>query len=183
MDNVMEMKRKNEEIAEKFNEMERRLSSATSPADLFERWVAGMADAFGIPFLWISLIAGPENVPLINALRRSAVLKDRVSIIDEATFTDLAVKGAAPVLVNDALRPFFRLLPQNKYFIKSMAVAPITLNGRIIGSLNHGDSSPQRYDPDMDTSLLQSLAAKLSTCLSAADPAVESDIDVFQPST
>ncbi|MDQ5987882.1 MAG: hypothetical protein CSYNP_03629 [Syntrophus sp. SKADARSKE-3] len=183
MDKVMEMKRNNEEIAEKFSEMERRLSSATSPADLFERWAVGMADAFGIPFLWISLIACPENVPLIDALRGSVVLKDRVSIIDEATFTDLALKGDTPVLVNEALRPFFRLLPQNKYFIKSMAVAPITSNGRIIGSLNHGDPSPKRYDPDMDTSLLKSLAAKISTCLAVAAPPLENDIDVSQPST
>lgn len=167
MSNVLELKKKNEEIAEKFSNIEGKLLSATNPPGLFEEWLIGMSDAFGIPFLWISIIAVPENTPLIKSLRTSSVLKDRVNVIDEDTFAGLTPRGAMPILANEALRPFFRLLPKEKYFIKSMAVAPITLNGRVIGSLNHGDSSPGRYEPNMDTSLLQSLAARMSSCLSA----------------
>ncbi len=167
MNNVLELKKKNEEIAKKFDSIEERLKSAETPIRLFEEWIAGMTDAFGIPFLWISIITGPENAPLIKALRASDILKDRLNVVTEPTFSGLCPHGITPVLANNALRPFFRLLPKNKYFVKSLAIAPVTIKGRIIGSLNHGDSSPGRYEPSMDTSLLQALATRLSSCLSA----------------
>jgi uncharacterized protein YigA (DUF484 family) len=167
MDNVLELKKKNEEIAKKFGHIEEKLSSVENPVHLFEEWQAGMSDAFGIPFLWISIIDNPENAAIIKAMKGSRLLKDRVNVIEESTFAGLTPNGVKPVLVNGELRPFFRLLPKNKYFIKSMALAPITMDGRVIGSLNHGDPSSKRYEPDMDTDLLQSLAAKLSSCLSA----------------
>jgi uncharacterized protein YigA (DUF484 family) len=64
------------------------------------------------------------------------------------------------------MKPFYKLLPRNKkYFIKSLAIAPITLKGEIIGSINHGDSSNLRYQPGMDTSLLEKLAANVSARL------------------
>jgi len=167
MSNVLEMKKRNEEIAKKYSDLETKLLSAENPVHLFEAWMNGMAEAFGIPYLWVSIIAGPENAPLIRTLKTSPLLKDRVNVIDEDTFEGLVPKGDAPILVNEALRPFFRLLPQNKYFVKSMAVAPIVLKGRVIGSLNHGDSSAMRYEPNMDTSLLQSMTSRISSCLSA----------------
>ena len=167
MGNVRELKRKNEEIAEKYHDIEENLSAAVNPVGLFEGWMTGMAEAFGIPFLWISLTETPANAPLIESLRASPLLGDRVNVIDEAAFMALAPKGPEPILANGELRIYYRLLPRNKYFVKSLALAPIILNGRLIGSLNHADSSPTRYEPNMDTSLLQSLASLLSSRLSA----------------
>jgi GAF domain-containing protein len=166
MDNILELKRKNQEIAEKFQEIEEKLSSAGDPVGLFEGWMSGMAEAFGIPFLWISLIQNPENEPLIKVLKSSAILGERLNVVDGTVFAALAPNGVAPVLATGELRPFYRLLPRNKYFIRSLAVAPITLHGRVVGTLNHGDSSPARYAPEMDTSLLQGLASRLSSRLS-----------------
>jgi diguanylate cyclase (GGDEF)-like protein len=40
------------------------------------------------------------------------------------------------------------------------------MNGEIIGSLNHGDPSAHRFNPGMDTTLLERLAVKVSICLS-----------------
>jgi len=47
-----------------------------------------------------------------------------------------------------------------------VAIAPVTLHTFPIGSLNHGDSSPLRYQPGMDTSLLAHMAAEVSALLS-----------------
>jgi diguanylate cyclase (GGDEF)-like protein len=52
------------------------------------------------------------------------------------------------------------------YFIRSLAIAPITLDGEVIGSLNQADLSRLRYRPGMDTRLLEQLAVKVSICLS-----------------
>ena len=170
MTDIRELKRKNEEIVAKFQQIEEQLSSADHPVDVFKGWMSGMAEAFGIPFLWISLIQDPENEPLIAALKGSAMISERLNIVDGAVFAALASNGAAPVLATGELRPYYRLLPKNKYFSKSLALAPVALHGRIIGSLNHGDSSPTRYVPDMDSSLLHKLASHLSLRLSAIMP-------------
>ena len=163
---MLELRKKNEEIAEKFQDIEDKLSAAADIAELFEQWMLGMKGAFGIPFLWISIVDSAEGSPLIQAIKASPVLAKQLNVIAVSTFMELIPHNTAPVLVNSELRPFFRLLPQNKYFVRSMAVAPITLKECIIGSLNHGDSSPSRYEPSMDTSLLHSLAARLSARLS-----------------
>ena len=165
MDSVAELKRINEEIAEKFSHIEDAIARAADPVALFETWMNSMAEVFQIPYLWVSLIDIPENVVLIRRLRTSPLLKDRLNIIEQSNFRALTPNGSLPVLVNEELRLYFRLLPKNKYFVRSMAVVPLTLQGQVIGSLNHGDTSPARYDPRMDTKLLQSLAAKVSSCL------------------
>ena len=167
MNYVLDMQKRNEEIAVKYGSIEEKLTAAENAVQLFETWMTEMAEAFDIPFLWISILAVPENTALIKTLKTSSLLKDRLSVVDASEFAGLAPKGTEPVLVNGELKPFFRLLPKNKFFVKSMAVAPIHIQGRIIGSINHGDASPYRYDPGMDTSLLQSLADRLSTRLSA----------------
>jgi len=65
---------------------------------------------------------------------------------------NLVAESTMPRLINDNLKPFYKLLPRNKkYFIKSLAIAPITLNSEIIGSINYGDFSSLRYQPGMDT--------------------------------
>ena len=102
-----------------------------------------------------------------RAWRASPLLRDRLKIIEQAAFLEIVPDGATPLLVSGDLRPFFRLLPPNrKYFIRSLAVSPLTLHGRLIGSLNHGDSSSERYEPGMDTTLLMHLAQSVSDRLS-----------------
>ncbi|MEK7827893.1 MAG: hypothetical protein AAB299_09220, partial [Thermodesulfobacteriota bacterium] len=44
------------------------------------------------------------------------------------------------------------------------------LHGRLIGSLNNGDASPERYRPGMGTTLLDHLAATVSRRLSELLP-------------
>ena len=170
MDEISETIRKNKEIAEKFYAIEKSLNAFTDPGDLFEKLVPRLRDEFAIPFVWISIISRPETSRLIRLLESSALLKDHVNRIDEAAFQEL-VTGKKPVLANRDLRPFYRLFPKNKkYFIKSIAVVPISLNGRIVGSINHGDASSTRYEPDLDTSLLEGLAGSLSSRLSTLMP-------------
>ena len=170
MDEITETIRKNKEIAEKFYAIEKSLNAFTDPGDLFEKLVPRLRDEFAIPFVWISIISRPETARLIRLLESSALLRDHVNRIDEAAFREL-VTGAKPVLANRELRLFYRLFPKNKkYFIKSIAVVPISLNGHVVGSINHGDSSPTRYEPDLDTSLLEGLAGSLSSRLSTLMP-------------
>lgn len=162
-----DIKKNNEEIARKFINIETALPSFSDPKELFEKVLSQLEKEFNIPFVWISMINRMYLACVIQSLMKSQILKDRVNIIDEATFFSLIADGTKPVLANNDLKSFYRLFPRKKkYFIRSLAMAPITLHQEIIGSLNHGDFSSLRYQPDMDTSLLQRLASKISIRLS-----------------
>jgi len=47
-----------------------------------------------------------------------------------------------------------------------MAIAPVHIDGEIVGSLNQWDNLATRFEPDMDTSFLEQLMMKVSLCLS-----------------
>ncbi len=167
----------NDEIAGKFQKIKASLDTSCSAVELFETLLEKIMAEFGIPFIWLSLIRLPETAGLQKTLEASALLRDRLNVIDLTLFLEVIPNTSSPLLMNGDLRPFFRLMPHNrKYFIRSLAVSPITLHGRLIGSLNHGDSSPTRYEPGMDSTLLMHLARSVSerlTCLLPRFPAMD----------
>lgn len=157
----------NEVLAEKFRRIEESLSSYLTIKDLFEKLLAQIEEEFQIPFVWISILNEGNALDIIKALKNSHILKDRVNIIDRMVLLNLIAESTLPRLINDNLKPFYKLLPRNKkYFIKSLAIAPLTLHNEIIGSINYGDFSSLRYQPEMDTTLLERLACNVSVRLS-----------------
>ena len=157
----------NEEIARKFGEIEADLAVCTGIGELFERLILGSEEAFGVPFVWLSLLRTPETEELIGLLRKSDILRDRINVIDPGPFLEILPDVARPLLAAGDLRPFFRLMPPNvKYFLRSLAIAPLRCDGDLIGSLNHGDASQDRYRPGMETDLLDHLAKTVSEQLS-----------------
>ena len=176
MDEASETIKKNKEIAEKFARIEAELPLFSEPKELFEKLLMRLQEEFAIPFVWLSIVNRPEVSGLVQSLTASEILRDRLNIIDEAPFLELASQGETPVLANEELQSFYRLFPKNKkFFIKSIAIAPITLGGKIIGSINYGDAARLRYEPGMDTSLLQHLTGAVSACLTGLLKANPSD--------
>jgi diguanylate cyclase (GGDEF)-like protein len=167
MADLLETLRNNEEIAQKFFEIEVSILSILNFRDLFERLLTEIRDKFGVPYVWISMIDKSEVSDLIQTLESSAVLKERLNVVDRKTFLNLIEDKTKPVLINENLKPYYQLLPPGQmYFMRSLAVAPLNLDGKIIGSLNQADLSRLRYRPGMDTRLLEQLAVKVSICLS-----------------
>jgi len=164
---ILERLRRNEEIARKFFEVEASILSIFHFKDLFEKLLTEIREKFEIPYVWISLIDEQEVAHLVQALTSSRSLKNRLNIIGKTSFLEIIGHDTRPLLANKDLNRFYRMLPnQEKYLLRSVAIAPITLKGEIIGSLNHGDSSGTRYYPGMDATLLECLAVKVSICLS-----------------
>ena len=94
------------------------------------------------------------------------MLKNRLKVISPDLFEHILPGGLQPVLANKELQLYYKLLPPaNKFFVKSLAVIPFTINDEIAGSWNNGDVSSDRYLPDMDTRLLQKLGQKVSARL------------------
>ncbi|MCX5821271.1 MAG: hypothetical protein NT047_15400 [Deltaproteobacteria bacterium] len=161
----------NDEIARKFGGIEADLAICRGIGELFERLISGSEEAFGVPFVWLSLLRRPETEALLEPFGKSDILRDRINIIAPAPFLEILPDVAHPLLASGDLRPFFRLMPPNvKYFLRSLAIAPLTRHGCLIGSLNHGDASPDRYRPGMETALLDHLARTVSEQLSRLLP-------------
>jgi len=166
IESLLALIRQNEDISRKFNEIETQILSTLNFAGLFEILLTEIKEKFQIPYVWISLIDSGEVPDLILSLGKSEILKSHLRIIDPASFAELVPPGQQPLLVNNNLERFSILFPENRnYLIRSMSIAPITLAGSVIGSLNQADLSFDRFAPGIDTSLLESLARKVSLCL------------------
>jgi diguanylate cyclase (GGDEF)-like protein len=164
---ISEILRHNEEIARKFFEIEKKILTILNYTDLFEVLLTEIRKKFRVPYVWISIIEKSEVSSFIQSLEASDLLKNRLNTIDKNTFTELVGTDTTPLLINENLKPYLKMLPKNrKYSIRSLAIAPITLDGEIIGSLNQADISKVRFQPGIDTSLLEQLAVKVSLCLS-----------------
>ncbi len=164
---ILETLRTNEDIAQNFFEIEASILSVLNFKDFFEKLLTEIKEKFGIPYVWISIIENSEIYNLTEALISSETLKERLNFIDRITFENLTENKAKPLLVNNGLKAFYKLMPQkHKYLIGSLAIAPLIVGGEIIGSLNQADHSEEHFKPDMDTGLLEQLAIKISICLS-----------------
>ena len=157
----------NEEITKIFQDIETKVLSIVNFKDFFDVLLVEIKAKFKIPYAWISLIDGSEISPLIQSLDTAKYFENQLSIIDRKKFLKLVGTTSKPVLINDNLRPYYCFFPPiSSYFIKSLAIAPISLDGIVIGSLNQADFSRTRFQPGKDTRILEQLAIKVSICLS-----------------
>ena len=164
---IDELMRYNEDVARKFFEIEKRILTILNYPDLFKVLLTEIQVQFKMPYAWISLIETSDISSFIQTLSSSEDLRHRLNVIDKQSFAELIKDPSRPLLVNDDLKPYYKLLPPNhKYFFKSIALAPLSLDGQVIGTLNQADVSPKRFQPGIDTSLLERLAVKVSLCLS-----------------
>ncbi len=158
-----ELKQVNEDIGRRFTAIENKLNGASDIAGMLEILFDEVENEFQIPFVWLTLIDESENAEIIEAVKSSDKLKTKLNLISRAVFEELLIEGVKPVLINNNLKPYYKLFPQSKkYFAKSMAIVPLCLKNEIIGSWNNGDVSPKRYSPDMDTDILEKFANRIS---------------------
>jgi diguanylate cyclase (GGDEF)-like protein len=156
----------NRENEKKILEIETRILSMTNFKDFFENLLEEIKNQFKISYAWVSLIVGTEISEPIQSLGLGYTA-ERINIIARERFLELIGVDIKPLLINGDLKPYYDLFPQNSsYFIKSMAIAPICLNGTVVGSLNQADFSGSRFSPEINTDPIEYLALKVSTCLS-----------------
>ena len=164
---IFERLKTNEEIARRFHTVETKILSILNFVDLFETLLTSIMKEFKVPYVWLSLIKNSELTSLLQSQESSDILKERLNLINRNTFIKLVGNNTKPILANKNLKLYFKFFPKTrKYLIKSIAVVPIFLDGKIVGSLNQADISPSRFQPGLDTSLLEHLAVKVSLCLS-----------------
>ncbi|SHF52971.1 diguanylate cyclase (GGDEF) domain-containing protein [Desulfacinum infernum DSM 9756] len=164
---ILENAKRNEEIARKLFDVEVCILSIANFHDLLERLLHLIETKFRIPYVWLSLVDSRLFAPAMDPLQRSPHLRHRLNLASLKDLLDVVGSDGTPVLANNDLRRFYKLFPKDQaYAIGSIAVAPLTLDGDVIGTLNLADTSPQRFQPDMDTFFLSQLGVKVSICFS-----------------
>lgn len=156
----------NTKIAAGFEKIEKKLAEAKNITELFEVLFAEIEGEFQVPFVWLTIARTEKSAPVIEAVKSSDFLKDRLNVIKPELFGEIFSSGIKPVLVNKNLNQYYKLFPAHrKYFAKSLALVPFKIKNEITGSWNNGDAVPNRYAPDMETNLLQKVARALSARL------------------
>jgi len=167
MSNSEELKRINDIIAMRFRNIEERIMAAETIAEMFEHLLDGVEKEFGVPFVWVSLMNSDHAAPVISGVQASKILNDRYAVVSPELFDQIFAGGIKPVLANKDLLPFYKLLPSNrKYFVRSIAVVPITLNGQLIGTWNNGDADANRYESDMKTDFIETMSGHIALKIS-----------------
>lgn len=161
---LIERLKENELVAQKFHEVESRFLTILNFRDFFEVLVSEIIEKFSVQHVWISMADTAEISSFLDSIGSSEILRERINIVDESEFCKIAGKLAKPLLANRNLERFYVLNPPDD--IGSIAIAPLTLDGKLIGTLNQADPSEERFSPGKDTSLLERLAVKVSLCLS-----------------
>lgn len=158
--------RDNAEISKKFFKIEKRILKILNYNDLFEALLTEISIQLKIPYAWITILKESEVLDFIQSQKPSEVLQDRLNIVARAKFEAL-VASPRPLLINEDLKRYKILIPKNRRkTIQSIAIAPLMLDGELIGSLNQADTRQDRWKPGMDSTNLRQLATKVSLCLS-----------------
>ncbi len=166
-ESILHRLKQNEIIAKKFNEIETSILSILNFQDFFENLLTIISTTFQTPHVWISIIEESPISQYILAMEDSELLQANTGVLSQEAFTTITGNKIKPLLANTDMRRFKPLYPaEADYNVGSIAVAPISLDGDLIGSLNQGDSNIYRFKPGIDTALLERLALKISICLS-----------------
>ena len=166
-DRILQLLKENEAILRKFHLLESKILSVLNLKDFFENLLTEMMAIFRIPYVWVTVIENSKLADMIEWADTSEDLRERINFINQSEFKTFFETVTQPLLINTDLMPYRQFFPQGQiYPIQSIALAPVFIDGEIVGSLNQGDTEKTRFEPDMDTSLLEQLMVKISLCLS-----------------
>lgn len=164
---LFERLKNNEIIARRFHEIEISILTILNFQDFIEKLLYEISSKFSVPYTWLSIINESQIKGYLQNIQNSELLDSSTAFLSRNDFLDITQNRMKPLLANSELSKFKPMLPEvSDYQIGSIAVAPITLDGEIVGSFNQADTNKQRFEPGIDTSLLEQLALKVSLCLS-----------------
>ena len=164
---ILERLKHNEIVARKFHEIEISILTILNFQDFVEKLLVEISTKFSVPYTWFSIIDESRISEYILNIQNSELLSTSTAFVAKKDFLSITRNRLKPLLANRDLENFNVLIPKaSQYDMGSIAIAPITLDGEIVGSINQADQSTSRFEPGIDTTLLEQLALKASLCLS-----------------
>lgn len=164
---LLDRLKQNEIVARRFHEIEISILTILNFQDFIEKLLSEISTKFSVPYTWLSIIEESNISQYLHDIQNSALLSTSTAFLSKDGFLDITQNRLKPLLANKELKRFDPIIPEAaEYDIGSIAIAPITLDGEIVGSINQADIDSFRFEPGIDTSLLEQLALKVSLCLS-----------------
>ncbi|MCF6246436.1 MAG: sensor domain-containing diguanylate cyclase [Desulfobacula sp.] len=164
---ILERLKQNEIVARKFHEIEISILTILNFQDFVEKLLVEISSKFSIPYTWLSIIDESSISKYLLNIKKSELLSTATAFLTKDEFISITHNRLKPLLANQNLEQFNVLIPEAaEYDFSSIAIAPITLDGEIVGSINQADRNIKRFEPGIDTTLLEQLALKASLCLS-----------------
>lgn len=162
--------RENEQKARRFQEQELRLISTASLTELVQRILFNYRTAFGIDV--VSLVLYDPEYEIQRILEEEGV---RLSEMEQLSFVhelenldNLFGISTEPQLGPYQVRGHGFLFADDIAVPKSVALLPLVRYGNLIGSLNLGSESSNRFVEGYATDFLQRLATIVAICLENA---------------
>jgi transcriptional regulator with GAF, ATPase, and Fis domain len=164
---IIERLKVNEEISDKFFAIETEILRTLNFQDLFNILLSAIREKFEIPFVCLALIDDSELSALVKSIVEPRVLEGNVSFAKSELLEGILQGNNAPVFINENLENCHPLFPwMNKAKMRSLAVVPLFIDGKLCGSLNQADPSLTRFRPGIDGKFLSRLATMISISLS-----------------
>lgn len=168
VDQLIELARKNEEIASKLFEIEVQIMNISNSTDFFEKLLKTVQDSFQIDQVWLSLTEKTVKTQLAALFKAPEMPLHQAHVCNTVDFLRVTQSSREPILVNWDIQRYKVLVPTCYWpTLKSLAILPLLVDGQLIGSLNFGSEDSSRYDPTKDRFFLKQLAVKTSICLSS----------------
>lgn len=137
---ILQRLKENEALARKFHEIETSILTIFNYQDLFEELLDQIQLKFGVPLVWLSIIKNSEVSRMAERLSDKEIWCERINIIARKELVNITAHQMTPRLINRNIASYENIFPDiSRIPIKSFAIAPISLDGKLIGSLNQGD--------------------------------------------
>lgn len=165
IEELIERVRVNEEIARKLFDLEVQILNISRFTEYFEKLLVLVQETFRVEYVWITLTDALINRRILEALGEEVQPPHQIGALDYHSITG---SRREPILVNQALSRYWPLMPPAiRRDIESLAILPLVVDGKLLGSLNLGSASASRYDPAKDDFFLRQLAVKAAISLSS----------------
>ena len=167
LEQIIENSRANEAIAQKLFNIETEILACQSSKELLQLLLTRIKEEFSLTNIHLLLVDPTPLTYLLSNVSQTNWHKENTSSISEQRLV-LFHQDNKPLLTND-LQQFDCILPLSIFDeARSAAFTPLTLEGKLFGSLVFTDVDPQRFTPQLGTFHLEQLAVKVSLCLSNA---------------
>ncbi|MCJ8168900.1 GGDEF domain-containing protein [Atopomonas sediminilitoris] len=168
LDTLLANARANEAIMRKLFRLEVQLLSSQASEDICERLLQLIQQLFDVPMVWFVLEKTPALVPLLKSFQRSTLLRQRLTLQNAEQLSQWLPQREGARLLNQDLGLYHSLLPSEyrQQKPRSMAIIPLTIEGKRCGALLQASADAARFNPNQDTFFLDQLGVKSSLYLS-----------------
>jgi len=167
LEELIKRAKKNEEIARNLFDIEVSILNISSTKMFLELLLKSVLEKFSIEIGWYSIIDSVHTQPLIAALKESEILSGQWLALTSITYLEATKGTREPLLDHHNLDRFQTMIPVGlRAKIQSVAILPLLLDNRLVGSLNLAAESTTRYQSGTEAFFLHQLSIKASLCLS-----------------